>query len=89
MAKHLANTLTHLVRKGKYHIQNSEHLVKLLSGIKLEDDDMFVSYDVTALFMSVLCNEVVGIVVKRARNDLTWSDRTKLMSGEMGILLSS
>ena len=60
--KHLTNLLNSLVSKRKCYIKSSEHLVKLLSGTKLEDDD------VTALFISVLCDEVVEIAVKRARN---------------------
>ena len=45
LAKHLVNGLYPLVGKSKYNIKNSEHVVKLLSGINLEDD-VFVSYDV-------------------------------------------
>ena len=43
-------------------IKNSKHLVKLLEEIQLVDDNMLVSYDVTALSISAPCDEVVGII---------------------------
>ena len=46
-------------------------MVKLLSMIKPEDNDVFVLYDVTALFTSAPCDEVVEIAVKRTRNNPT------------------
>ena len=76
------------VGKGKYHIKNSEHLVKLLKEINLREDDVFVSYDITALFTSVLCDEVVDITVDRAKKDPEWYNRTKLTPEEMGELLT-
>ena len=49
----MLTTLTHLVGKSKHHF-------KLLSRINLEDDDdVFVSYDVTVLLTSVHCDKVV------------------------------
>ena len=88
LAKHLAKLLNHRVGKSKYHIKNSEHLVKLLKDISLEEDDVFVSYDVTALFTSVHCAEVVHIAVDRAKKDHEWYNRTKLTPEAMGELLT-
>ena len=69
-------------------IKNSEHLVKLLKEVNLEEDDMFVSYDVLALFTSVPCDEVVDIAVEGAKKDPEWYNRTKLISIEMEELLT-
>ena len=88
LAKHMAKLLKPLVGKSKYHIKNSEHWVKLLQQINLEDDDMFVSYDVTALFTSVLCDEVVYIAVDRAKKEPEWYNSTKLTPEEIGELLT-
>ena len=41
--------------------------MKLLKEINLEEDDVFASYDVTALFTSALCDEVVDISMDRAK----------------------
>ena len=49
---------------------------------------MFVSYDVTALFTSVPCDEVVDIAVDRAKKDPEWYNRTKLTPEEMGELMT-
>ena len=77
-----------LVGKSKYHIKNSEHLVRLLTEINLEEDDVFVSYDVTALFTSVPCDEVVDVAVDKAKKDREWDNRTKLTLEEMEELLT-
>ena len=87
LAKHLVKLPNPLVGKSKY-IKNSEHLVKLLKEINLEEDDVFVSYGVTALFTSVLCDEVVDIAVDRAKKDPECYNRTKLTLEEMGELLT-
>ena len=84
LAKHLAKLLNPLVGKSKYHILNSEHLMKLLKEINLEEGDMFVSCDVTALFTSVLCNEVMDIAVDRAKKDPESYNRTNLTPKEVG-----
>ena len=83
LAKHLAKLFNPLVGKSKYYIKNSEHLVKLLKEINLEEDDVFVSYDVTALF-----TVMVGIAVDRAKKDTEWYNRTKFTLEEMGELLT-
>ncbi|XP_013411770.1 uncharacterized protein LOC106174656 [Lingula anatina] len=88
LAKHLAKLLKPLVGKTKYHIQNSQHLVKLLKGITLEKDDTLVSFDVSALFTSVPCDEVVGMCVNRCQKDTTWASRTALTPEDMGELLA-
>ena len=78
LAKHLAKLLNPHVGKSKYHIKNSEHLVKLLKEIDLEEDEEFVFYDVTALFDSDQCDKVVNIAVDRAKKErerLTHTER--------------
>ena len=62
--------------------------MKLLKEINLEEDDVFISYDVSALFTSVPCDEVVEIAVDRAKKDPEWYNRTKLTPDEMGELLT-
>ena len=62
--------------------------MKLLKEVNQEEDDMFVSYDVLALFTSVPYDEVVDIAVDRAKKDPEWYNRTKLISIEMEELLT-
>ena len=89
LAQCLVKLLNPLVGKSKY-IKNSKHLLKLLKEISLEEEDdiVFVSYYVTALFTSVPRNEVVDVAVDRATKDLKWYNRTKLTPEEMGELLT-
>ena len=56
-----------LIGKSKYHIKNSEHLVKLPNEINPDEDDLFASTDVTALFTSVPYDEMVDIAEDRPK----------------------
>ena len=79
-----------LIGKSKYHIKNSEYLVKLLNEINLYKGDVLnddVLYDATTLFTNVPCDEMVDIVVDRAKNDSECYHRTKLTPEEMEELL--
>ena len=42
-----------MVGKTEHHIRNSKDFVEQLSGEKVEDDAVMVSYDVSALFTSI------------------------------------
>ena len=52
-AKQLARNLELLVRKSSHHVLNTRHFVQHIKGIKLQQDECIISYDVKALFTSV------------------------------------
>ena len=59
-------------------MQNSQDFVEKLKGIVVGEDEVLVSYDVSALFTSVLVNEALDIIRRRLENDTTLGSRTKL-----------
>jgi hypothetical protein len=46
----LADILQPLVGKMKYHVENSKDLVNEFKSVKLEKDEIMISYDVVSLF---------------------------------------
>lgn len=87
LAKHLAKLLKPLVGKTQHHIKNSKHLVDMIHNLRIEDDEVMTSFDVSALFTSVPCKEVVEMCVNRVKQDPTWSQRSGLTPEEFGDLL--
>ena len=53
IARRVADILAPLVGKNGYALKNSEDLAKQLGQLHLEDDEILVSFDVTALFTCV------------------------------------
>ena len=77
-----------LVGKTKRHIQNSKDLVdKLQEIVIIEEGEVINSFDITALFTSVLGNEVVQMVIESTTSDPTWNERTLLTPEEFSDLV--
>ena len=55
--------------KTEYYVKNSAHFVSMIKDMKVEEDEVLVSYDVTALFPSVPQDEAIDIIHKVLRND--------------------
>jgi hypothetical protein len=64
VAKYLAKILTPLVGKTKHHVKNSKEFVKEAWEIKIGPDEELRSYDVSALFMSVPVDKLLGLCLK-------------------------
>ena len=60
-----------------------------MQEIIIEESEVITSFDVTALFTSVLGIEVVQqMAIERATNGPTWNERTLLTPEEFGDLLT-
>ena len=87
LVRYLADLLKPLVGKTKRHIQNSKDLVdKLQEIVIIEEGEVINSFDITALFTSVLGNEVVQMVIESTTSDPTWNERTLLTPEEFSDL---
>ena len=53
LARFVSDLLSPLVGKSPHHIQNSQDFVASIKDLKLDDNEILTSYDVTALFTSV------------------------------------
>ena len=74
----LAEILSPLVGHNRYALQNSAKMVKTLSDLTLEDTDVLVSFNVTALFTKVSVEKSLSVILHCSENDSTLAARTKL-----------
>ena len=77
-AKYITSILKPLVGQTKFHMKNSEQLVKDLSQITIDDNEEMVSVDVTALFTSIPTDKACQVMRNRLESDVSLNDRTKL-----------
>ncbi len=89
VARHLAHILSPLVTRNPHILKNSAELVKLMSPIQLEEDDVMVSFDVTALFPSVPVDRSLEVVQDLLEKDNTLTDRTNISISHIIELLES
>ena len=87
LARFLADLLSPLVGKSPHHIQNSQDFVEQIKDLKLEEDEILISYDVTALFTSVPVDGAIVVVKDRLAKDSSWKTRTYLSAEEIITLL--
>ena len=87
VARHLASILSPLVGKNGYALKNSQDMVATLGQCKLEEDDVLVSFDVTALFTKVPVSKSVDIIHSRLEGDTTLATRTDITAAHLRDLL--
>ena len=78
LARYVADIIQPLVGKSPYHLNNSQHLLEKLKDVKVKDDEILISFDVSALFTSVPVDETIEIIRKRLQEDPTLATRTTL-----------
>ncbi len=78
IAKLVADILSPLVTWNPYCLKNSAELVDVLSSVVLDEDDIMVSFDVTALFISVPVDHSLEVVRGLLSQDDTLPCRTCL-----------
>ncbi|XP_047984696.1 uncharacterized protein LOC125225163 [Leguminivora glycinivorella] len=62
LAKHVAGVLQTLVGKTTSFVKDSRHFIDIVKTIKLEPEEIMVSFDVESLFTNVPLRECLGIV---------------------------
>ena len=77
-AKCMAKVLSPLVGQTEHHVKNSKHFATVISDKTVNDDEILVSYDVSALFTSVPVDKALQVIQERLSNDTSLSDRTPL-----------
>ena len=61
-AKELAKILKPLVGMSAHHVHNTKDFVEQLKDIRLKQGECIISYDVTALFISVAIQPMINII---------------------------
>ena len=84
----MANILQCLVGKTPYHCKNSAQFASQVSEEKVEQDEEFISADVTALFTIVPIDRALIVLRNRLDEDGTWRKKTKLEADDVITLTS-
>ena len=67
--KYIAKVIQKYVGKSPYYVKNSAHFVSMIKDLKVEEDEVLVSYDVTALYPSVPQDEAIEVIHQLMIND--------------------
>ena len=87
VAKFIADILAPLVGKNGYALKNSTDLVQQFSKCQLDEGDILVSFDVTALFTQVPVDKSLEIIHHKLSQDNTLANRTNLTAQQITDLL--
>ena len=88
LAKHLANILQPLVGTTSSYVKDSEDFVTKLEDTDLQEDDVFVSFDVVSLFTKVPTGEALRVIEELLIKDDTLQGRTTLLPMDIVSLTS-
>ena len=87
LARFISDLLSLLVGKSPHHIQNSQDFVTRIKDLKLDDNEILISYDVTALFTSVPVEGAIEVVSDLLKKETSWKSRTYLNETQIICLL--
>lgn len=77
-AKYLAKVLSPQMGNSEHHIKNTKHFASVIQDKRVEEDEILVLYDVSALFTSVPVDKALMVIQERLVADSTLSKRTPL-----------
>ena len=85
--RYISRILLQYVGKTEYHVKNSSHFVQMIKDLKVEEDEILVSYDVTALYPSVPQEEAINIIYETMANDKEFEKKTTMTARHVTELL--
>ncbi|XP_072020289.1 uncharacterized protein [Amphiura filiformis] len=77
-SKALAEILGPLVGNTEHHVVNSKQLAEEMTGVLIEDNDIFNSHDVVSLFTNTPIEKSLNVIKDRLEKDTTLNSRTNL-----------
>ena len=83
----LADILAHFVGKSDHHLNNSKHLAKEMILFMVEEDEIFISHDVVALFTNTPIDLGLQVIRERLEWDTELNTRTRLTVEDIMALL--
>ena len=89
LSKHIDSLISPLAGKTDSHVKNSKHFVEVMAGLRVEEDEMLISFDVTSLFTNVSIDEAVQVIYDKLQGDKTLADRATLSPDRVAELLEA
>ena len=86
-SKFLTDVLSPLQNHNGYSVANSLQFSKELSDIKIDDNEVLVSFDVVSLFTAIPVDKACEYIKKKLEQDATLSSRTNLDIDDITTLL--
>ena len=71
LSRYITSLMSPLAGKMDSHVRNSRHFVEVMRCLRIEDDEVLVSFDVTSLFTNVPVDETVWVIYDRLQNNRT------------------
>ena len=68
-------------------MRNSAHFVKEMEGIRLQEDEILASFDMTSLFTNTPVDEAVDVIRNKLQGDETLEERITLSLNRVAELL--
>ena len=88
VARLVADILAPLVGKNGYALKNSADLVRQVNDCQLDETDVLVSFDVTALFTCVPIDQSLDVIFDKLSQDPTLPTRTTMTAAQVRDLLA-
>jgi hypothetical protein len=86
-AKYLSTVLSPMVGKTEHFVKNSKHFATLIKNKQVEEDEVLISYDVSALFTSVPVDRALDIIHNKLLGDPELTTRTTMSPQQVTRLL--
>ena len=67
----------------KTHMKNSKHFLEALQDVRVAEDELLVSFDVSSLFTNVPLNEAVQVIQRKLEQDDTLANRAALFPNKV------
>ena len=76
--KYISSIIRTYTGKSEYYVKNSKHFVDMIKDLRVENDEILVSYDVTALYPSVPQDEAIELIYEKMKNDKDLPKKTTM-----------
>ena len=83
LSSYLIPILQPLLKDSLYTCKNSVDFVQKIKNLKLDDDEILVSFDAEALYPSIPLDKCIKVIEERLKNDNTLSNRTSLTADDI------
>ena len=64
LSRHMTDLITPLAGRTSSYVRNSKHFVEMLQGVRLQPEEVMVSFDVKSLFTNVPISEALEITLQ-------------------------